>query len=71
MNAGVEGESLPWGVNVQRSYGGTRQDLVDVIALAQRGRISIETVTYSLGQFQQAFDDLEAGRVAGRAILVP
>ncbi|KXO96120.1 alcohol dehydrogenase catalytic domain-containing protein [Tsukamurella pseudospumae] len=71
VNAGVEGESLPWGVNVQRSYGGTRQDLVDVIALAQRGRISIETVTYSLEQFQQAFDDLEAGRVAGRAILVP
>ncbi|TSE00445.1 zinc-binding dehydrogenase [Skermania sp. ID1734] len=71
FNVGVDSETLPWGVNVQRSYGGTRQDLTDVIALAQRGRISINTVTYPLDEYQQAFDDLEAGRVTGRAILVP
>ncbi|MTD16437.1 alcohol dehydrogenase catalytic domain-containing protein [Nakamurella sp. YIM 132087] len=62
---------LPWGVNVQRSYGGTRADQLEVIALAQQGKIAVETVTYPLADFQRAFDDLEAGKVPGRAILVP
>lgn len=63
--------ALPWGVNVQRSFGGTRADQLQVIALAQQGKISVETVTYPLAEFQQAFDDLEANKVTGRAILVP
>jgi propanol-preferring alcohol dehydrogenase len=63
--------TLPWGVNVQRSYGGTRRDLVDVVSLAQRGAISIHTVHYALADYQRAFDDLEAGRVAGRAVFLP
>ena len=66
-----EGASLPWGVNVQRSYGGTRGDLLEVLALARQGKLTVETVRYPLADFQRAFDDLEAGRIAGRAILVP
>jgi propanol-preferring alcohol dehydrogenase len=63
--------TLPWGVNVQRSYGGTRADQLQVIALAQQGKLEVETVRYPLADFQRAFDDLEAGRVTGRAVLVP
>ena len=63
--------TLPWGVNVQRSFGGTRADQLQVIALAQQGKLTVETVTYPLDDFQKAFDDLEANRVRGRAILIP
>lgn len=64
-------EFLPWGVNVQRSFGGTRADQLQVIALAQQGKVTVQPVTYALDDFQQAFDDLEANRITGRAILVP
>jgi propanol-preferring alcohol dehydrogenase len=69
--ADADSVSLPWGVNAQRSYGGTRADLLEVIALAQQGKIHVETVRYPLADFQQAFDDLAAGKILGRAILVP
>lgn len=71
FNASLEGEVLPWGVNVQRPYGGTASDQADVLALAQSGEISVETVTYPLDDAQRAFADLEAGRISGRAVLVP
>lgn len=70
-NAEPSTGSLPWGVNVQRSFGGSRADQLQVIALAQQGKIGIETVTYPLDDYQRAFDDLAAGRVRGRAVLVP
>lgn len=69
--ADASADPLPWGVNVQRSHGGTRQDQRDVISLAQQGRIDVETVVYSLDDYQQAFDDLRDGHVTGRAVLVP
>ena len=71
FGAVAEGTSLPWGVNVQRSFGGARVDLLEVLALARQGKLTVEIVRYPLADFQQAFDDLEAGRIAGRAILVP
>ena len=64
-------EVLPWGVDVRRSFGGTRTDLLEVAELARLGKIGIETKQYSLDDGLQAFDDLEAGKVQGRAILVP
>ncbi|MFC8734163.1 alcohol dehydrogenase catalytic domain-containing protein [Luteimicrobium sp. NPDC057192] len=64
-------EVLPWGVNVQRSYGGTRADQLQVVALAQQGRLAVEVQRYPLADFQRAFDDLEAGRITGRAVLIP
>lgn len=69
--ANLDSDALPWGVSVRRPYGGTRVDLRQVIALAQQGKVHIETVKYALEDYQQAFDDLEAGKVAGRAVLVP
>lgn len=71
FTANTDGEALPWGVTIQRSFGGTRADQLQVIALAQQGKLSVEPVTYPLADFQKAFDDLEANRVTGRAILVP
>jgi len=41
------------------------------MALAAQGKVSLHTTTYKLDEFQQAVDDLDAGKVRGRAILVP
>jgi len=62
---------LPWGVDVRRSYGGTRADQRHVLDLARAGEISVEIETYALEDGPTAFADLEAGRVTGRAVLVP
>lgn len=71
FTASADSVSLPWGVNLQRSYGGTREDLRKVLTLARHGKLHVETVRYPLTGFQQAFDDLSAGRIVGRAVLVP
>jgi propanol-preferring alcohol dehydrogenase len=63
--------SLPWGVAVRKSYGGTRSDQRAVIELARAGKIELETQRYPLEDGPKAFEDLEEGRVRGRAILVP
>lgn len=62
---------LPWGVDVRRCYAGTRGDQRGVLELARAGTLSIETHLYDLEDGLTAFADLEAGRVSGRAILVP
>lgn len=62
---------LPWGVNIERAYGGTRAELLQVLGLARAGKIGVEVVRYSLDDALQAFDDLHHGRVQGRAVLVP
>lgn len=68
----VGGETvLPWGVNIERAYGGTRSDLRQVVALAREGKITVDVVRYPLDEAVQAFDDLHHGRVQGRAVLVP
>lgn len=70
-NADGETTPLPWGVDVRRSYGGTRADQRQVIDLAKQGKISIDVRTYPLADGPRAFADLEAGIVPGRAVLVP
>ena len=39
--------------------------------LAAQGKVRLHTTKYPLDRFQQAIDDLDAGHVRGRAILVP
>lgn len=65
------GSGLPWGVDVQRSYGGTRADMGQVLALARAGRISVQTQRRDLGDAPRAFADLDSGTVQGRIVLVP
>ena len=71
FSSGTKVDPLPWGVDVRRSYGGTRADQRQVIGLAARGDIAVETTLYRLEDGPRAFSDLEAGTVAGRAVLVP
>ena len=50
---------------------GTYHDLAELMALAQAGKVTLHTRTYPMDAAVEAFQDLDAGRVRGRAILVP
>jgi NAD+-dependent secondary alcohol dehydrogenase Adh1 len=50
---------------------GSYNDLQELMNLAAQSKVTLHTTTYPLEEFQQALDDLDAGRVRGRAILVP
>jgi NAD+-dependent secondary alcohol dehydrogenase Adh1 len=41
------------------------------MALAAQQKVALHTAKYPLESFQGALDDLDAGRVRGRATLVP
>jgi len=50
---------------------GSYNDLVELMVLAARDRVRLHTRTYPLADFASALDDLDHGRVRGRAVLVP
>lgn len=50
---------------------GSYTDLQELMVLAAQGRVTLHTSKYPLARFQDAIEDLDAGRVRGRAILVP
>jgi NAD+-dependent secondary alcohol dehydrogenase Adh1 len=58
-------------INIIGNLVGSYNDLQDLMALAARGAVTLHTQKYALADFQQAISDLDAGKVRGRAILVP
>jgi NAD+-dependent secondary alcohol dehydrogenase Adh1 len=57
--------------NIVGNIVGTYNDLAELMVLAQTGRVTLHTRTYPLSNAVEAIQDLDAGRVRGRAILVP
>jgi NAD+-dependent secondary alcohol dehydrogenase Adh1 len=57
--------------NIIGNIVGTYNDLAELMVLAEGGRVTLHTRTYPLAAAPEAFADLDAGRVRGRAILVP
>ena len=58
-------------INIIGNLVGSYNDLVELMALAAQQRVTLHTSKYRLDQFQEAIDDLDAGRIRGRAILIP
>jgi NAD+-dependent secondary alcohol dehydrogenase Adh1 len=58
-------------INVVGNLVGTYSDLVQLMVLAETGKVTLHTKTYPLASALDAFRDLDAGNVRGRAILVP
>ncbi|MEV6641480.1 NAD(P)-dependent alcohol dehydrogenase [Amycolatopsis sp. NPDC051371] len=58
-------------INFVGNLVGSYTDLQDLMMLAAQGKVKLHTAQYRLEQFQQALDDLSAGKVRGRAILIP
>jgi alcohol dehydrogenase, propanol-preferring len=58
-------------VSIVHTFGGTRPDLVEVLALAQAGHVHTTVQAFGLEEAGRALGELEAGRVLGRAVVVP
>jgi NAD+-dependent secondary alcohol dehydrogenase Adh1 len=57
--------------NIIGNIVGTYNDLAELMVLAQAGKVTLHTRIYPLDAAPDALADLDAGRVRGRAILVP
>jgi propanol-preferring alcohol dehydrogenase len=75
---GLAGGSVPMGffsqapeVAFTTSVWGSRNDLAEVIALAQQGKLTAATETHRLDDINQVLERLELGLVEGRAVVVP
>ena len=58
-------------ITIAGSQVGSHQDLVELVALSDAGRVKVTTQHYELGRILEAIDDLRAGRIRGRAVLLP
>ncbi|SER48781.1 MULTISPECIES: NAD(P)-dependent alcohol dehydrogenase [Lentzea] len=58
-------------INLIGNLVGSYNDLCELMVLAAQGKVTLHTQKYPLDRFQDAIDDLDAGRVRGRAILTP
>ena len=61
----------PYEVSIATTYWGSRGELVELLALAAKGLVSTESTVYSLEHGADAYRDLHAGTVTGRAVVVP
>jgi len=75
---GIAGGAVPFSffsqgyeVSLQTTYWGSRPELIEVLNLASRGLIHSEHSRYSLDDSAEAYVDLAAGTVRGRAVIVP
>jgi propanol-preferring alcohol dehydrogenase len=75
---GIAGGSIPFSffsgpyeVSFATTYWGSVTELMEVIALAQQGRISATVQRFELDHVADAYDALHAGKVLGRAVVVP
>jgi NAD+-dependent secondary alcohol dehydrogenase Adh1 len=57
--------------NIVGNIVGTYNELAELMVLAQAGKVTLHTKAYPLDAAQDALRDLDAGKVRGRAILVP
>ena len=58
-------------VTMVHTFGGTRADLVQALALAEAGHVHSTVQAFGLEEAGVALAELEAGRVLGRAVVVP
>ena len=57
--------------NIVGNLVGSYNDLDELMTLAAQGKVTLHTKQYPLTAVNEAMDDLEAGRLQGRGILVP
>jgi NAD+-dependent secondary alcohol dehydrogenase Adh1 len=58
-------------VSIVGNLVGNYTDLTELMALEAAGKVKLQIVTYPLDDALKALDDLENGRVKGRAVLTP
>ena len=75
---GIGGGQLPWSffatpyeVSLQTTYWGSRFELVEVLDLAARGLLTPEVTVFDLDAAAEAYAQLAAGKIRGRAVVAP
>jgi Zn-dependent alcohol dehydrogenases len=63
--------TVPFEARVSVTFWGTRAELAEVIALARAGRIRSHVERFPLDDVRKAYEALRAGRLEGRAVVVP
>lgn len=66
-----KGLALPLGWQVSAPFWGSRQDLVEVVRLAEEGRLSPLVEVVPFDEVPQAYQRLRDGGVTGRLVVVP
>ncbi len=63
--------ALPYECSLSTTYWGAVDELGEVLDLAAAGRIRAHVTRYPLDRAVEAYDDLRAGTIEGRAVVVP
>jgi D-arabinose 1-dehydrogenase-like Zn-dependent alcohol dehydrogenase len=58
-------------LNILGSIVGSHSELEELMELNRQGKVTIRATTYPLAEAAKAMEDLDAGKVLGRAVLVP
>ena len=58
-------------ITIAGSLVGSHTDLVELASLSDSGRVAVITQRYELRAIREAVEDLRAGRIRGRAVLLP
>jgi alcohol dehydrogenase, propanol-preferring len=69
LSVGIQ--TTAWDVGVRAPYWGSRSELIEVLALARSGAIDVAVQTFSLEDAPRAYELLHAGKIQGRAVIVP
>ncbi|HEX2316911.1 MAG TPA: NAD(P)-dependent alcohol dehydrogenase [Thermomonospora sp.] len=62
---------VPSECSVTTPYWGTRDELIEVVALARAGLVAPHVETFPLALFHEVYRRMREGRLEGRAVLVP
>lgn len=62
---------LPMGASVATSYWGSLPELMELVTIAQRGRLRLEVETFPLARAAEVYAKLRAGEIRGRAVIAP
>ncbi|MBO9668539.1 MAG: NAD(P)-dependent alcohol dehydrogenase [Bdellovibrio sp.] len=63
--------TLPFACSVSMPYWGSRAELMEVLKLAETGRIHAEVTHFKLDETPDVYKKLEEGKIKGRAVIVP
>lgn len=62
--------ATPYEASISTTYWGYRQELMEVIALAREGRLSVHVEKFTIDQAPDAYTRLHEGSLQGRAVVV-
>jgi propanol-preferring alcohol dehydrogenase len=64
-------KGLPLGACISTTYGGSKLELMEVLALAEEGKIECVIERHPLSRVGEVFDMMRSHKIVGRAVIVP